>query len=491
MTVADQQPRSAGRIIVRNTIFGIGANLAVRGASVLFNILVIRVLGDTSFGQYSVVMAWAGIFAVLGDMGITQYMTREIARVPEKAKDLFWDVSALRFILAIVCAAATIGGAIFIMHYDSQIVLAITLHTTSYFLMAILAPLLSVIAGNERLDVISVFTVIGQVLFMVLGGIFLYAGFDFISLVVASLITLPIMLILTIFVIRREKMSPPPFKMSPSLWWGLLRAGLPFAFIQLALTSAYRFDTIILENSYSAQVVGWYNAAYNLTRALLVLTAAFSSAMGLTLAREHANNPDAIRPWYYRSVKFLVFLGLPLAIGGMILSGKIINFAYGSEYAVAALAFAILIWDTPLLMYTSLCGNLTTSINLEKRAAFIYAAEAGINIALNLLLIPQYGIIAASFVTVATELTGALLFYVLFRRELGSGLGFWHIMRLVLASVIMGVIVYALLGFHVIIIVGVGAVSYLVLVWLVRALTPEERGLLTDYAKRALRRVRG
>jgi hypothetical protein len=93
-------------------------------------------------------------------------------------------------------------------------------------------------------------------------------------------------------------------------------------------------------------------------------------------------------------------------------------------------------------------------------------------------------------VTVATELTGALLFYVLFRRELGAGLGFWHISRLVLASVIMGVIVYLLLGLHVIIVVAVGGVSYLMLVWLVRALTPEERGLLADYAKRGLRRVR-
>jgi O-antigen/teichoic acid export membrane protein len=369
-------------------------------------------------------------------------------------------------------------------------VLAIGLYTTSYFLQAILAPLQGVIAGYERLDVLSVFQVIGQIIFIIFGALFLFSGFDFVWLVIASLINLPILIILSYQVIRRNRYTFPRYQIQVGTWVRLIISGLPFAFIQLSLTTAYQFDRLILEPTVTKEFIGWYSAAYTLTRAFLVLTAAFSASLVLTLAREHAKNPAVVRPWYYRSVKFSIFLGLPLAIGGTLLADKIIQSAYGVEYAPAAVAFAILIWDTPLLMYTALGGNIATSIQKEGRSVRIYVAEAVLNILLNLYLIPRYGVIAACFATVATELLGAILFYVLFRREFGPGLGFKHIIRLGLAALFMGAAVVLLRDFHLLIAVGVGTAVYLLMVWLTKALTAEERDLLTGMGRRVLRKLR-
>ncbi len=491
--VGEVQPpkRNAGRIIARNTLFGIGSQVALQVSSLLYNILVIRRLGDSNYGQYSVVLAWCGLFAVIGDLGITQYMTREYTRTPDKGARLFWDVAALRLIFGTIAAIVTVAAALLKPEpYDARVVLAIALYTCTYFIMAIIAPIASIIAGNERLDIISIFTVLNQVLNMILGAILLFAGFDYVGLVGVALVVLPIILLGTVWVIRRYKMSPPPFKLNTAVWWTILKAGLPFAFIQLTLTAAYQFDTIVLRQYFAPQFIGWYSAAYGLTRSLLIVTAAFSSALGLTMAREHAANPQAIRPWYYRSVKFMAFLGLPIAVGGMLLSGKIINLLYGPQYAEAAIAFAILIWDTPFLMYTSHCGNLATAINRERRAASIYAAEAVINIFLTLYLIPRYGIIAASVATVATEVTGAILFYIMFRRDIGPGLGFSGIARLVLSAALMGVIIYLLPSLNLALVIGIAGISYLVLVWFTGALNAEERGVLIGFGKKMLAKAR-
>jgi O-antigen/teichoic acid export membrane protein len=491
--VEEVQPpkRSAGRIIARNTIFGIGSQIALQVSSLLYGILVIRRLGDSNYGQYSVVLAWCGLFAVIGDLGITQYMTREYTRTPDKGARLFWDVAALRLILGIIAAIVTVVAAMLKPEpYDSRVVFAIGLYTCTYLFMAILAPLASIIAGNERLDILSVFTVVLQVLTMIFGAILLLAGFDYVGLVGTAFVVLPIILVMILWVIRRYKMSPPPFKINPAIWWSILKAGLPFAFIQLTLTAAYQFDTIVLRQFFAPQYIGWYSAAYGLTRSLLIVTAAFSGALGLTLAREHATNPDVIRPWYYRSVKFMAFLGLPMAVGGMLLSSKIINLLYGPQYAEAAIAFAILIWDTPLLMYTSHCGNLATAVNRERRAASIYATEAVINIFLTIYLIPRYGIIAASFATVATELTGAILFYIMFRRDIGPGLGFSGIARLMFSAAIMGVIIYLLPSLNLILVIGIAGIAYLGLVWVTGALNTEERALFISFGKKILAKVR-
>ncbi len=465
-----------------------GAQFALNALGFLFNVLVIRRLGDTNYGQYTVVLAWAGLFSFIGDMGITQFLTREIARDKQQLQRLLWDVGVLRFLLAIVAAIVTVGGAV-ANGYDSRTVLAIGLYTVSYFMQAVLAPLAGVIAGHERLDIVSVYQVIGQIIFMAFGALFLFAGLDFVWLVIASLINLPILIVLCVWTIRRNQFIPPKFKINTDLWWNLLRAGLPFAFIQLALTAAFQLDSLILKSYYPSEDVGWYGAAYSLTRAFLVLTSAFSSSLVVTLAREHAQNPDTVRPWYYRSVKFMLFLGLPLAVGGTLLADKIINLAYGSTYAPSAVAFAILIWDTPLLMYTALCGNMTTSIQKEKYAMRIYICEAVLNVVTNLILIPRFGVIAASFTTCGTELTGVLLFYIFFRREFGAGLGLRHAARLGLAAVLMGVVVFFLHDFNLLISVGVGGMVYLVLVWGLKALTPEERDLVIGIGRRVARPV--
>ena len=79
---------------------------------------------------------------------------------------------------------------------------------------------------------------------------------------------------------------------------------------------------------------------------------------------------------------------------------------------------------------------------------------------------------------VATELTGAILFYVLFRREFGAGLNLKHSLRLVLCVAVMGIVVYLIRDLNLLIVVAVGAVSYLGAVWLTKALTEEEKELL-------------
>src|SRR5688572_20870708 len=110
--VLEKPKRSAGRTIARNTIFGIGAQLALKIANSALTIMLVRSIGDAGYGQYSIVFAWTALFSVIGDLGITQYLGREIARNPNKTNELFWDTVALRFILGVICTITTIGGAL-------------------------------------------------------------------------------------------------------------------------------------------------------------------------------------------------------------------------------------------------------------------------------------------------------------------------------------------------------------------------------------------
>jgi O-antigen/teichoic acid export membrane protein len=482
----DTPRRSAGRTIVRNTIFGIGAQLALRVVSFVFQVLVVRALGGEEYGQYTIVTAWAGLFAVIGDLGINQYLAREIARDPSKSDELFWDTVVLRFFLAILCAIVTVGSAIAFTDYSREIIIAVAIYTSSYFLQIILAPMDSILRGNERLDILAIFGVVSQILFMVLAGLFLYAGLDFVWLVIASVLNMPIMIGLHFWAIRRNHLQPPRFKINPSLWWSVIRFGIPFGITQLSLSLAFRVDTIVLSNYVSNYDIGLYNVAYiNLTLTLIILAQSFNQAITPTLSREYAQNPDAVTPWYYQAVKMMMFLGLPIAVGGMLTADKIIGL-YQTEIAPAALLLAILVWDIPLVLYHSFCGNMAVSVKREGGAARIFALMGILNLLLNLFLVPRFGVIGAVFSTLLTDIFGAAQFYFLFRHAFGAGLGFTKLLRLAIAAGIMGVVVFVLRDLNFFILAALAGVVYLTLVWVSGAFTHEERTRLVGFVAKRL-----
>lgn len=479
---------STARTIVRNTAFMFAAQIALRVVNPIFNIYVIRELGDAEFGQYSVLLTWVTIFSVLGDMGVAQYMSREISRDRENAMHLFWDITALRFILAVIASAVTIGGAI-LLQYDSVFILATAIYCASYFFQAIIVPLSSIITGYERLDSLSVVAVVAQLIYIGAGIVALQLGTSYIWLLVASLVNLPLAIAILVWLIRRYKYNPPPFKLNPGSWWRLIRAGFPFGINQISLTVAYRFDTLLLNSFVASQVIGWYNSAYNFSRSLTTLMAAFSFALVPTLSREYVSNPETVRRWYYHSLRLLLFTGLPIAVGGMLLADKLIPFLYGGEFQPASVAFAILIWDTLLLMYTSLGGNIAQIIGKEAAAARIFGAEAVANLVMNIIIIPQYGMIGAAFVTVATELIGTLLFYRLFYKEFGAGLDLTHTFRLIACAVLMGVVIFVLHDLSMFMVIPLGGVVYVAAVFLTNALTSEERAVLARLMRRVTSRM--
>jgi O-antigen/teichoic acid export membrane protein len=489
--VVNEQPkRSAGRTIAKNTVFAIGSQFALKAVGFIFTVLVVRNLGGTSYGQYQTVLAWAGFFAVLGDLGISQYYTREINRDRTKANELFWNIVVLRFLLAVITAVITIGGAV-LSNYNPEIILGIVIYTSSYFLSAFLDPILRILDGHERLDITSVLGVIGQIVFLTLGGLFLFAGLDFVWLVVAELIRLPVLLFLALLNLRRNNMTPGKFHISPEIWRSLIQFGLPFAFVQLSLTFAFHVDTIILSHNVSDQNIAWYRISYNLIFTMMAFALAFNNAMRLTLAREHAANPASVRPWYYYSVRVMLFVSLPIAVGTTVLAYKIMPTIFGPENLPASITLMILIWDMPLLMYNAFCGDMTTAIRREKSGARIYGIEAVTNVGVNLLLIPLFGVIAASFVTVLTDLVGAVLFYFLFRREFGSGLELRKLIRLGISAVLMGVVVFLLRDWNLLVVIPIGAVSYLLFIWLTGAFSQDEQERLFGMVARRLRLSNG
>jgi O-antigen/teichoic acid export membrane protein len=341
-----------------------------------------------------------------------------------------------------------------------------------------------VLTANERLDYVAALTIVGQVVFMIFGALFLFNGLGFVWLVVASVISILPRIGLAVWVIKRYHLATLPFQIHPSSWLGLIRAGLPFGMISLALTIGFRIDTVLLSKFQPDYVVGWYNLAYSLERSVLYFFASFSIAIVPSLTRAYVQDTSAVKRWYYRSVKYIALTALPLAVGGMLVAEPLIRSLYTDEFLPAVPSLRIIIWDIPFLMFSSFCGNITTAVSEERAAARIYIISAVVNILLNLYAIPRFSLIGASVVTVITDLVATLQFYILLRGKLDLPNMTSVFVRVLIASVFMGIAIILAGERHLFLLIGLGIGVYGGLALALQLLDKEEWSMILRLLRR-------
>ena len=93
---------------------------------------------------------------------------------------------------------------------------------------------------------------------------------------------------------------------------------------------------------------------------------------------------------------------IPLVVGGIVLAPKIIDFAYGSNFTPAILAFKILIVMTGITFFSQSFQYLLLAANQTKIFFWVTASAAVLNIVLNFLLIPRFSLYGAATATLIT-----------------------------------------------------------------------------------------
>jgi O-antigen/teichoic acid export membrane protein len=152
----------------------------------------------------------------------------------------------------------------------------------------------------------------------------------------------------------------------------------------------------------------------------------------------------------------------------------------------SAIALQILIWDVPFLMFSAFCGNISIIIREERSAARIYTINTMANVLLNLYAIPRFGLVGAAIVTVATDVIGAIQFYLLLSRKLDLPSMRRIGLKVLVASGGMSLIVWWIRSMHVLLVILLGAVVYLISGFVLRMFDEAER----KFVRRAFERLK-
>jgi O-antigen/teichoic acid export membrane protein len=433
--------RGLTAIVARNATFVLGVQVVLKALAFLFNVYVVRRLGDVHFGQYSAVMAYVAIFAIFTDWGMSPYAVREMAKDRKKTSWLLPNIVAIRVILSLIITIIAPLSALW-LGKEGDMVLGVLIASAGLILYAFQGPLSSALTARERLDYTSVFGLVSRLVFWGLGVLLLTNGLGFIGLVIASLISVAVVAVLSGWALF--KLGVGRLILSARRWPQLFLAALPFGVSDISDVFMQRFDTVLMSFVLTDAAVGWYSVPWTLINMILLIAQSIAIAMYPSMVRSYTENPELLPRVAWRSIKYLLIVCLPIAVGGTVLADRIIITLYKEVFANSIPVLQVTLWALPSLFLLELLGRVSNTLYLERLAARINVINAVITVILNLILVPTIGILGAALALVVGRTIRLVQYWRLIGNDQLVSQRWGSLLRVTLAAAAMGVSVFVL-----------------------------------------------
>ncbi len=357
-----------------------------------------RYLGASGFGILSLALSIGAIFGVFADMGLSTLIVRELSR----NKSLTGKYIVNSILMKIFLSILTLGLVFLtvqVIGYDRLESLVIYLITISVIISSFYTLLNAIFQAEERMEYLSIANIINS--FVLLTGtiIGIYLGLSIIYFALIYIVTSIIVLIYCSIVYMKE-FSEIPLKIDFSFWKPTIKESWSFGIIFLSGMLYTYVDSIMLSILKGAEAVGWYSAAYRLMYIALLLPNAINMAVYPVMSRLfHDSSSESLTMLYERYFKYMLIVGIPLGVGTSILAKQVILLLYGTGYEPSITVLQILVWTIVFTFAGASYTQLLQSINKQMIITKISIFCLVINIIINLILIPPYSYVGASYAT--------------------------------------------------------------------------------------------
>lgn len=378
------------------------------------SIVAARLFGPSEFGQYSYLVAFAGMFIPLMVLGMERILLREIANAPDYTYDVLYTAFIARTVAGLI--TALIGLAIFKLIDNSL-----------YAMLCTGILLLSQTSHSFRVFNIwfQHHSLNGRVVF--LRSIFLLAG-TLAKLYVIVHFTNIISLI-TVFSIEQAAISigivllyraSRPSGVNPIFSYALLKD--LFDQSKYLVLSGFTYivylkaDIIMISRIIGNHEAGLYSAAARITESFQFIPEVLIIAMypGLLQLRQadRCSHNEKIQ----LLLQILFLFGVTVATLGTLFAPLLIPFLFGDLYKDSIIILQFHLWSCCFLFMRSVLSYWIVAEKFAQFSLISHGSGLVANVALNFLLIPEYGAIGAAWATVASMLTSTYLCLLLTRR---------------------------------------------------------------------------
>lgn len=383
--------------LIVNTTYLTGAFFTQKILAFIYFVIIARLLKVEDVGAYTVALSFTTIFGIFIDFGTGPALTRTLAKNNEMTNEKINSIISLKVLLSVIVYFITISISYIL--FPASIIKLIMISGMVMVADSFVLTLYSALRGFQILRYESHGVVINQILSMSIGLV----GLIFINRV-AEFILFGFLIgslgngVYALWRLYKHYDYHFSWRFSKSEFFSMFRISTPFALSGI-FTRIYSYvDSIILQRFLGNGAVGFYSVAYKIPFALQFIPNAFSASLYPAMSRLHAQNEiGSLSKSWFVATRYLIILSIPMSVGLYLIADTVILQFYGSAYESSIEILRILIVGLFFIFVNFPFGALFASTDRQYINTMLIACTMVINIIFNMILIPRYGGIGASF----------------------------------------------------------------------------------------------
>lgn len=385
----------------------------------VYTIYLARSLGVLNFGLYSLALAYFSIISSISDFGFNRFLIREIVAVSGKKWEIIWNVLIVRLTLVSICFALfTIG--MYLFDFDKLRVSVILLASLAVLPQAISVTFDGIFVALQKLQYSAMTALILSLSIVVVGFTFLSWGWGIYGAVSAFVVSQFIYVFaaaVILLYLGRVNFSQVKGLLIKKIIYG----SIPYGILSILGLLYFRIDTIILSYLRGTFETGIYAAGYKFLESLLFIPNALTFALFPTFAKLHQTNFSKIKTLIVKVSIIMFILGM-LITGIYLVMLPLIIHVLLPKFSSSILVVQILSLAIPFMfVHIPASAVLTSSEKYLKQIILFSLFPLAVNILANVLFIPDFGYLAAAWITVISDIISAVILLIFIRTAFKNG----------------------------------------------------------------------
>ncbi len=404
--------KTAGTRVFQNTLAQLGGRAASLVFSAATSILLARYLGRERMGEYAAIYAYLTLYTWIVTFGLEQILAREASQRRSEAGSIFLTgtLVALCFCVAGIALALLLAPS---FGYGGSLRMLVLIAAADVLLL----PAVSLVGIIFQVDMRQWYAVglglLRQLLWLLAVGLLAFGKASVSWVILSRTLVGLVIAAITLPVCWRRGLLPGPWSFSWDEARRLVRYGFPLALSAVAVGVYHRIDQVMLHKMTGDVTLGPYVVAVQMVELFSALPIALMSSLFPVLSKV-ASQEEQFRHYLGVSYRFLMPLVFSICAVLTPIAAPLVGFFYGRQFLISAKLLVVLIWsEVPIFFGVALTSALVAR-NLQRYLPVSTAIGAAMNILLNMVLIPRYGALGASWATVVSYCFAGIFLFVVF-----------------------------------------------------------------------------
>jgi O-antigen/teichoic acid export membrane protein len=489
--------------IARKIFFNTFSQILGKVVLAVFGIFILKLLsnylGRSGYGEYTAAFDFLSFFSIVGDLGLYTIGVREMAKDEKKIPMIVGNILTVRTIISVLMIGIAIFSAFYVPKFqETRIPFGVILVGISMVLNLLTSTVSTVLQVHLKMQYNSLASVAGKAIslsYMVLTAFMLFPQdkvIGFYHVILAGIFGNAVMLLITYYYSR--KLTNIRYRVDLAFWKEVLVKALPYGIALILNTVYFRIGSLLLTMLKSTDEVGAYGVAMRMMEAISIIPLYFMNAILPVLTGSLERKDGSHKKIIQYAFDFLVMGSMPLIAGTVVLAYPIVYLTSSAEYLSnlkigsygSDVALQILIFALAFSFINSLFGFIVVAANQQNKLLVRNIFGAALTLVLDLIFIPYFGLRAAAFDNVLTELYIAVASYFIARHYVQFSINFKNTFKIALSAIFMGVCVYflrdplfnLLQSKSIIILVPLGGIIYVGMLFLTKTITKEMINLI-------------